>query len=294
MPQGVPMPVRQPMPQPQEVMMPEAMMQPPGVSATQRDQQVRASAQARVKEARQAEAQRGTFGGRRDNGEVAPQIRGDAYARALARGQTQVERGAYQDLPPRPEAELRPAIPGSPLAIPPGQVGKWYFGPTVSSDGTSVSVGFAASVACQVQPKLYPTFEHGGDSSVQFQIFPNLHQTVSYADGLDTKADLDAMTPEAIKAWAQQAQQRLLGASEEVSPRETAKCELSAEDAGQWLIYKGGSHPYCGGSYTSELIELDMQVIDAPTRSNHLLPNGVNMVVLTWPIHLRPGSDLVL
>ena len=120
----------------------------------------------------------------------------------------------------------------NPWDVPAGQMGKWYFGPTVTLDGQSVCVGFAGSVACMVGPTLFSTWDHGDDSAVQLKVFPNYHQTVAYEDEFDSSADINQMGPEALEVWAQQAQQRLTGTSPEVSPRQTLDCFLSPSDEG--------------------------------------------------------------
>mmetsp|Transcript_34271 Transcript_34271/g.58677 ORF Transcript_34271/g.58677 Transcript_34271/m.58677 type:complete len:441 (+) Transcript_34271:28-1350(+) len=204
----------------------------------------------------------------------------------------------YDDMPPGMASP--PALPPNvgqngeiPREVMKGQVGSWFFGPYVTPDERSVCVGFAGSVASQIQPKLFSTPEDGIDSAVQLEVYPNYHETVAYLNEFDPKADLSALEPEKLKVWAQRAQQRLTGTSLEASPRQILACPLSASDAGQWMVSKAEEHEFCGGSFTSELIKLGMAVVDTPTRSNHMLPNGVNFIVLKWPIKMAGPDQLI-
>ncbi|KAL1526105.1 hypothetical protein AB1Y20_014834 [Prymnesium parvum] len=188
-----------------------------------------------------------------------------------------------------------PAFGGAPWGAPPsaGAMGKWFFGPTLSSDGRSVCVAFSGSVACRVGPKLCATPEHGSDSAVVLKVFPNYHETVVYEDNFDIDATIGRMDIEQLRTWAVQAKKRLTGESQPTTPPVTREYPLMLTDKGQWILSKEEDHNFLGGSFTSELIELGAQVIDTPTRSNHQLPNGVNLVVLSWPIKMA-NPDLLL
>jgi len=159
-----------------------------------------------------------------------------------------------------------------------------------------VCLGFAGSVACQVQPKLFSTPEYGVGSAVQLKVFPNYHQTVAYKGDFDQSADLSEMDSDALRQWAQRAQERLTGASEETEPRQIVTWSHSVgstADAGQHMVSQSDGHAFCGGSFMSELVVLGKQVIDTPSRTNHLLPNGVNFIVLSWPIKMGGPENLL-